>query len=108
MHHPGAAQNWARAAKGRSPFRRNLVRHVRLRRTKPVGPWIPFASKTISIRIEAPPVPLRAATFKERLLGQIGGTEAGTSPHSTGLTGKTAPRTGLEGKFSIYHAVAVA
>jgi 2-methylcitrate dehydratase PrpD len=40
--------------------------------------------------------------------GDIDAVELGVSPLVLRLTGKTAPRTGLEGKFSVYHAAAAA
>lgn len=39
---------------------------------------------------------------------QLGKIEARVSPQVMILTGKTDPKTGLEGKFSVYHAAAVA
>lgn len=39
--------------------------------------------------------------------GAVKSVELRVNPHVLVLTGKTSPRTGLEGKFSIYHAAAV-
>ena len=41
-------------------------------------------------------------------VGSIASVELRTHPLVLELTGKTAPRTGLEGKFSVYHAAACA
>ncbi|MGN6549585.1 MAG: MmgE/PrpD family protein, partial [Pararhizobium sp.] len=41
-------------------------------------------------------------------IGAIRGVELATHPLVLELTGKTAPQTGLEGKFSVYHAAATA
>ncbi|KAK7755368.1 hypothetical protein SLS62_002595 [Diatrype stigma] len=49
----------------------------------------------------------RQASGEGKDVGAVRSVELRVNPHVLVLTGKTDPQTGLEGKFSIYHAAAV-